>query len=346
MNVKISKTAVFYVVSIPLLLILMIYSYTVGVANISIGDALAVAFSKLPFVGGNFDISHISNAHLTILTNLRLPRVLLAAVSGMSLAVVGAVFQGLFQNPLAEPYVLGISSGASLGATIAIVLGLNTFFGFFSIVSLYASAAAILTVLFVMVIAGVRGDRMSTVLLTGISIGFFASSVSTVLMVLNQDKIKTVTMWSMGSFTSATWDKVAATVPLSIVGLCVICVFLRELNAISIGEDSAKSFGISVYAVRRILIITGSAMVALTVAAAGIVGFVGLIVPNALRRIFGANFRKIIPASAVTGAIFLLVCDTLARVLFAPSEIPAGSITAFFGTPFFIFLALRRRGQG
>ncbi len=324
---------IFYTICWAVLAVSLLVSYLVGVSGIPILDALTLNASKL------------SNAQLTILMNLRLPRTIIAATAGMCLGVVGAVFQGLFQNPLAEPYVLGISSGASLGATIAIVLGLNGVMFIFSGVALFAAVGAIGTVLIVLAVAGMKGNRNTTVLLTGISISYFAASISTVITVLNADKIRTVTLWSMGSFTSSTWDKVIALVPLSLVGLVVIFIFLRELNAIAAGEKQARGLGVSVGTVRIILILTSTIMVGLSVAASGIIGFVGLIVPNGLRRVLGADFRRVVPASALVGAIFLVWCDTIARVLFAPSEIPAGVVTALIGTPCFVYLAVKGRGR-
>ncbi len=339
-----NKTSV-YLLSAVLLVLVMTFSYTQGVADISLWKALSVLMSKLPFVGRLFDVSDVSQSHLTILVNLRLPRTLLAAASGMSLAVVGAIFQGIFRNPLAEPYVLGISSGSSLGATLAIVAGLSARFWVFSGPSTAAALGGLITVAVVMAASGKRPSTGRT-LLTGIAISYFTSSLSTVLVVLSPDKIKTVTLWAMGSFSNSSWEKVISTIPLSILGLMVICLFLRDLNAISADEDQAKTLGVPVGAVKLALIATGTIMVGLSVAAAGIVGFVGLVVPNAVRKITGADFRRIIPVSAFWGAGFLVICDTLSRILFSPSEIPVGAVTALVGSPVFVYMLISGRERG
>ena len=333
-----------FAASAALLLILMFVSYMSGIANISAGVAIRAFFCRWPLIGQWFDVSDISNGHMIILLNVRLPRVLTGALTGMCLAVVGASFQGLFMNPLAEPYVLGVSAGASLGATIAMVFGLNTFFLFFSPVSFFAMLGALAAVGIVIVISEIKGGmRSANLLLTGISIGFFTNSISTMLVVLNADKLKMVTLWAMGSFNASSWPKTLALLPVAILGILILMIFAREMNAIATGEEAAMSFGVPVHLVRLIVIVTGAVMIAGTVASAGMVGFVGLIVPNAARMVVGPDYKKLLPLSALLGAGFLTLCDMVARTVFAPSEIPAGAITALIGAPFFVYMILRQR---
>ena len=330
--------------SAALLLFFMILSYMSGIANISIPAAIRAFASRLPFVGSMIDVSDISSGHMTILWQVRMPRVLTAALTGATLAAVGAAFQGLFMNPLAEPYVLGVSAGASLGATIAVVLGLNTFFWFFSPVSFFAMLGALLAVGVVLLIAEIKGGmRSANLLLTGISIGYFTNSISTMLIVLNSDKLKTVTLWAMGSFNASSWPKTIVFLPIAILGIAVLMVFARELNAIATGEDAARSFGVPVHIVRLIVILTGAIMTAGAVASAGMIGFVGLIIPNMARMLVGPDYRRLLPVSVILGAGFLTLCDMLARTAFAPSEIPAGAITALIGAPFFVYMILKQR---
>ena len=327
-----------------LLLILMFISYMSGIASISAGDAVRAFFCRWPVIGRWIDVSDISNGHMIILLNVRMPRVLTGALTGMCLAVVGASFQGLFMNPLAEPYVLGVSAGASLGATIAMVMGLNTFFLFFSPVSFFAMLGALAAVGIVIVISEARGGmRSANLLLTGISISFFTNSISTMLVVLNADKLKMVTLWAMGSFNASSWQKTIALLPVAVIGFLVLMIFAREMNAIATGEEAAMSFGVPVHLVRLIVIATGALMIAGTVASAGMVGFVGLIIPNAARMVVGPDYKRLLPVSALLGAGFLTLCDMFARTVFAPAEIPAGAITALIGAPFFVYMILRQR---
>ena len=332
------------VASVALLFVLMVASYMSGIADISVSAALRAFFCRVPFLGNMIDTSDISSGHITILLNVRMPRMLTAAMTGMCLAAVGAAFQGLFMNPLAEPYVLGVSAGASLGATVAVVLGLQSFYLFFSPVSFFAMIGALLAVGVVLLISEMKGGMRSiNLLLTGISIGYFTNSISTMLVVLNSDKLKTVTMWAMGSFNASSWPKTIALVPVAVLGVIVLLVFARELNAIATGEEAAKGFGVPVHVVRLIVIAVGALMVAGTVAAAGMVGFVGLIIPNMARMIVGPDYRRLLPLSAILGAGFLTLCDMLARTVFAPQEIPAGAITALIGAPFFVYMILKQR---
>ncbi len=329
------KLNIFLLIS---LVLLSFASYIVGVADISFKDACRVLFA--------FDtdsLSDISKSHITILRNIRLPRVINCIAVGMGLSVVGSVFQSLFKNPLAEPYILGLSSGASLGAAIAIVYSFDYYFLVFSGASILAIIFSVLTIVFVLFAYGITKRNTITLLLIGSSISLFCSSITTVLISINPDKIKNITLWSIGSFSNTGWQKVFINLPIVIIGIIIIYSFSRELNAISVGESDAKSFGISVKKSTYILVITSSIIVAATVASAGIIGFVGLIIPNLVRMISGADFKKLLPTSVLMGGILLLFCDTLGRVIFAPSEIPVGAITAFIGAPFFLFIILTRR---
>lgn len=342
MKNKWEKT-IFYSFLLLVLLLLMAMSYTIGTVSISKVDAIQLVFSKLPIIRNFVSPPEISSGQITILLNLRLPRVLLSFFCGGALAVVGAVFQGIFSNPLAEPYVLGVSSGASLGATIALILFGETMFFSFSTTSIFASVGAILTVFLVLTLSSLHGGKMSTMLLTGIAFSYFASSVSTILMVLNEDKIASVTLWSIGSFTNSSWDKVKLVIPALLIGLAILFFFYKELNALSLGEELAISLGVPLITTRYILITVSTIMVAVTVASSGIIGFVGLIVPSFVRMITGSNYKSLLPTSFLVGGIFLITCDTVARLL---NEIPAGAITALIGTPIFIFLAIKyAKGQ-
>ena len=280
--------------------------------------------------GGGNETSRI------ILLSLRLPRVLQAAVVGAGLAVVGCFFQGLFRNPMADPYVLGMSSGAAFGATIAIIAGLGVLG-----VSSAAFCSALATVYVVYMIAK-SGPKiaMTAMLLAGITISACMYSVISLLMLFNHDELSNIVFWTMGSFSLVSWNDLLFSSPLILAGIGIMYVFARDLNAIITGEEIAEHLGINTELVKKVVLLTGSFITAASVSIGGIIGFVGLIVPHICRLLVGPDNRVLVPFSALFGAIFLVVADTLARTLLAPAEIPVGIITAICGGPFFLYLLI------
>jgi iron complex transport system permease protein len=314
-----------------LLAVIVSVSISLGGADMSISSSLKALF----FLG--------DNNQEKIIWAIRLPRILTALITGGGLAMVGAVFQGLFRNPMADPFVLGISSGAALGATIAIVLGVSVPFIGFTGISLFAFAGALLTMITIFMIARARGSLDSTtLLLSGIALNFFASSIIYLFMFIRYDKMKQILMWTFGSFSTSSWDKLLMIVPIIISGMIVLR-FARDLNGIMTGETQARSFGVDVDRARIAIILTSTFMIGVLVATSGIIGFVGLMIPHLLRIVIGADFKKLLPLSFLYGSLFLLACDTLARVVVKPAELPIGAITALFGAPFFIFLLIRKK---
>jgi len=334
----------FFIASFIILVLIIIVSSTIGVADISFIDSLKIMVSNIPVLGSSIDVESIRQSHRFIVLNVRLPRILLATLVGIGLSVVGATFQAMFKNPMADPYILGISSGASAGATIAIVVGFGAVVGGLNITMLLAFLGAVLTVLLVYNIARV-GNRVTTLglILAGIAVGLFLSSVVSMLMFFNRDDIEKIVMWTMGSVSAATWNKVAILTPVVVVGSIVIWAYARDLNAMSIGDETAKSLGIEVERVKKILLTVSSLIVACCVSTSGVIGFVGLIVPHTIRLIVGSDQRALLPFSSVAGAIFMVVCDTLARNLIPPAEIPVGAVTSLFGAPFFILVLYRNK---
>ena len=331
-------------VAFIVLVFLIIVSGTMGVANISFIESLKIMVSKIPWVGRLVDDENISKSHRLIVLNVRMPRIFLSALVGAGLSIVGSTFQGMFRNPMADPYILGISSGASVGATIAIVLGLGGMVGGLGVITLFAFLGAILTALVVYNIARV-GNRVTTLglILAGVAVGFFLSAVVSMLMFFNRDQIEKIVMWTMGSVSAATWSQVGILLPVVAIGSVVIIAFARELNAMSTGEETAKSLGIEVEKVKKILLAVSALVIACCVSTSGVIGFVGLIVPHLIRLVLGSDQRVVVPFSAVAGAIFMVACDTLARNLIPPSEIPVGAVTSLFGAPFFIFMLVRNK---
>lgn len=287
----------------------------------------------------DFDRGEILNS--PIFWQLRLPRVLLSVVVGAVLSVCGAAYQSIFRNPLTDPYVLGVSSGASLGAAVAILVGLEAYLWG---VGGCALVAALLTVLLIYKIASI-GNRMhtTTLLLTGVCLTLLISAVISFLMVLNHEKMDSIIFWTMGSFGSATWTDVVIVAPVAVVGVGVVLYYSRDLNLLLAGSEAARSMGVEVERVKRMLLLFTTLMVAFAVSSCGVIGFVGLIVPHAVRLVAGPDNRRVVPYSIVCGALFVLVCDTLARTMLRPSELPVGSLTSIVGAPLFIYLLYRNK---
>lgn len=285
-----------------------------------------------------------------IIEQLRIPRALLAAGIGLLLAVCGTATQGLFRNPLADPSLIGVSAGAAAGASIVIVL-LNhlqwTLFGL-SLVSLGAFTGGMLVVLFVYRLATRSGvTSVSTMLLAGIAFTFFAGSISSVFeFIADNEMLRRISLWRMGGLDAADFTRVSI---IAVVSVAVIGVLYQQrlaLNAMLLGESEARHLGIDVDKVKKIIVISVAAGVGASVAVAGTISFVGLVVPHMVRMVVGPNHRYMIPLTACLGAIIILLADTAARTIIAPTELPVGLLTAFIGAPIFISLLRRRQEYG
>ena len=317
-------------------LALVCLACTLGAARLGLREILGILGDRL----SGREIQNRSAG--VILLKLRLPRVLLSYIVGAALSVSGACMQGVFQNPMAEPGLLGVSSGAAIGAAIAMIFNLQASWLGFGAVSLFAFAGGTLAVLLVLGIARTRG-RTSTLslLLSGIAVSSFLSAVLAGLLTLNHEKMESVYLWTMGSFTTASWSKLAAAAPVTLVGTLFLLVFARDLNALQLGDGEARLLGISPAAVRALALGVATLMTATAVSLSGVIGFVGLMAPHAVRALTGPDHRSLLPLSALTGGLFLLVADTLARTLLPPVELPVGVVTSFFGGPFFLILLKR-----
>ncbi|MDA8233511.1 MAG: iron ABC transporter permease [Clostridia bacterium] len=327
-----------------LLLVSGIISITIGAVGVSPWTVFSLLIYKVPVIGNQLVTPWWSETIETIIWNLRVPRTLLAAFTGMSLAVAGAAFQGLLRNPLAEPYTVGVSSGAALGAALVIILGLGS--GFFGLLLLPIAAftGAFATILGVYRIAALNGRfDTETLILAGVALSSFLTAILSFLMTLAQDSLKQLIYWLMGSFATGGWDHVLAILPYLIIGFTLIWMNYRELNILTLGEESAGQLGINVERTKLILLFSATLMAGGAVALAGTVGFVGLVVPHVVRLLLGPDHRVLIPAAALTGGIFLVVADTVARTVMAPVELPVGVITAFLGAPFFAYLLRKHR---
>ncbi|GAA4655144.1 iron ABC transporter permease [Anaerocolumna aminovalerica] len=335
------------IVLIFILILCIAISASFGSADLSVTDSLKIIASRIPYLGKYINLSVITEANPNypkIVWQIRMPRILLAGFAGCGLSVVGAAFQGLFRNPLADPHILGVSSGAAVGATIAMLSGIGFGFLGLGVIGTFAFIGAILTAFIVYRLSCV-GNKLPVVniLLTGTVVSTMLSSIISLLMTFNHDKIEKVYLWTMGSFSAATWDKVLFLAVFTVACCGVITVFSRELDVLTTGNDTAESLGINTARIKKILIIAASLQVGACVSVSGIIGFVGLVIPHCIRIISGSKHKVLLPLSGLGGAIFLIICDTIARNAVAPSEIPVGVITAMLGTPYFIYLLQRNK---
>lgn len=334
-----SRTQIVTALSIVALLTASLAGILIGPAAIDVGDVLAL-------LGGGPGAE--TTWQQTIIWQVRLPRVLTGALVGAALAVSGAVLQGLFRNPLASPSVLGVSSGASLGAVIAIFFGLAAT----NVWALPTGAftGALLTLFAVYTMATHRGHTpLATLLLAGIAVGAFNTAMGSFLIAIAMQTWevgRTIIYWTMGGLDGSTWDHVKLISPVLVIGLAVILLHQRELDAMLIGEVHAAATGVDVPRTRILLLIATALLTGAAVAVAGGIGFIGLVVPHIVRLMAGPRHRALLPLSAIVGATILVLADLLIRGLLAEHNIPIGVITAAMGAPFFLFLLLRQQGRG
>jgi iron complex transport system permease protein len=277
----------------------------------------------------------------SVIVDIRVPRVALAVIVGASLATAGVVMQGIFANPLAEPGLVGVSSGAAVAAVVAIALGL-TAIGFW-VLPVAAMIGGLLVTGGVYIMARVDGrTEVVTLILTGIAVNAFAGAlIGLVMSVADDAQLRSITFWTLGSLSAATWSTVLLVLPLAVVGLGLAPRLAASLDLLALGENGAAHLGVDVERLRRVAIVLTALLTAAAVAVAGIIGFIGLVVPHALRLVLGPGHRLLLPAAALAGATLLVLADLVARTAAAPREIPLGVLTALIGSPVF-FLLLRR----
>ena len=326
-----------------LYLLLFLTSLGSGASDTS----LWTAFSR--WLGGGTDSLPLRDR--VVIWDIRLPRVVLGSLIGASLAVSGAVMQGLFRNPLADPGIVGVGPGAGLGAITVIVLGntvLEPVIGIFGIYALPLAAffGGIVSTLLLYRVATRRGQTsIATMLLAGIALGALAGALSGILVYAADDQeLRDLTFWGLGSLAGASWAKIWAAGPIILAALAAAPFLARGLDAMVLGEASANHLGIRVQRVKNCAILTVAAATGASVAVAGGIGFVGIVVPHLLRLTIGPEHRYLLPASALLGACLLLVSDATSRMVVAPAELPIGIVTATLGAPFFLWILLRQRG--
>lgn len=336
-----TKRKVTILIMLAALLLVMIVGVASGSTYISPGEVLRVILGKWGILRG-VDTQSPNEA---IVYLVRFPRVVVACLVGAALAVSGAVLQGMFRNPMADPGILGVSSGAGLGAVIALALGLTAQSMYF--LPLFASVGALVTVIIIYLLS-VRDGKIPTLtlILSGIAVSTFIGAITNIVLTkMDEYQIKTFVFWTVGGLRDRVWEH-AGMIALPVL-ICVLILmgFARDLNIMLLGEEEAQSVGLNPSRTRKLLLVFASITTALAVSVSGPIGFIGLIVPHMLRLITGPDYRILIPASAFGGAIFLVLCDIISRVL--PSgEIGVGIVTALIGAPYFLYLLAKARKEG
>ena len=340
-----SRWKIILVALVLALFLTLIVSLNIGYASISFSQILAILGKQIPFLSGTINSASISPSSQAIIILIRLPRVLAAALVGAGLAAAGVIYQGIFRNPMADSYLLGASAGASVGYSIAVlyVSSALTIVGL-GIAQTFAFIFALLTVFLVLFISRV-GHRIpiTTLLLSGVVVNIFLLAMETLMELHSGQALTGIIAWLAGGFSDIVWLQVWAVMPFVIIGIAITFFFTRDLNMLSMGDETAQHLGVNTEKVRQLLLVIASLMTAAAVAISGVIGFVGLIIPHMTRLAIGPDHRILLPASAVVGAMFLVICDAVARVATGASELPVGVITALVGTPFFIYLLRRRK---
>lgn len=325
-----SKKVIAYFVSLFLLGGAVVLGVTVGTVSIS------------PVVIWN---PASDEGAANILWNIRMPRVVLAGLVGAALAIAGAAFQGLLKNPLADPYTLGVSSGASVGAVMTLFFGISIpFLGIYTL-PVMSMLGALVTMLAVMAFAKLvdKAMKMETVILTGIIFSSFLGSLISLMIALTGEELRQIIGWLLGSVSMRGWPFVQMALPFILIGSFILWLNRRELNAMLFGEERAQHLGVDVKKRKMMILISGSVLTGAAVAVSGTIGFVGLVVPHMVRLVWGSDHRHVLPLSFINGAALLIVCDLVSRTIISPTELPIGVITAFIGAPVFAFIFFRQR---
>jgi len=329
MKLLIQKPVIFISLSAMLLAIIAIYMLTIGTASIPVHTVLSIILEKLLGIHNQ----DIPTTQQTIVWNFRGQRIALAMIVGSGLAVSGTCFQTMFKNPLADPFILGVSSGAALGASIAIVTGRTDCM----IVLAFTGAILSLAMVYFLGQQSMHNSSDQQLLLAGIACGAMLNAMLSALMALNSQQMQMIVFWLMGSLTNYV-DTLMPVFVIVSIGVMVVMLFARDLDVMALGDEDARFLGVDVDKVKPLLLIVTSLMTGACVSVSGIIGFIGLIVPHIVRKIVGTTHLVILPLSAIFGAIFLLLADGLTRMVPLMSGIPVGVVTALFGSPFFLYI--------
>jgi iron complex transport system permease protein len=350
-NAYIQRTSRWKFILILLILALfatVIVSLNVGYAQISFTDILTILGKRIPFLNSLVDSSLVKPTDESIILQIRLPRILAGVLVGAALAASGVLYQGVFKNPMADSYVLGVSAGAAVGASFSILFGVSSIVFGLRLVQVAAFLGSLFAMFLVYNISRV-GSRVpvTTLLLCGIAVNFFLFAVVGLMEVIAGDELHAIVFWLVGGFSNVLWRDIWAVLPFIIIGTVAAYFYARDLNLLAMGEDTAQHLGVNVERAKLVLLVLASLITGAAVSISGLIGFVGLMIPHATRLVIGPDHRILLPTSTIIGAIFLVICDDLARVVATPFastlELPVGIITMLFGAPFFILLFRKKK---
>lgn len=324
-------------------IIVLLFGIGIGSIYVPPLDILNIILNKL----FNTNLSNnISNTSISILWNLRLPRALLAFIVGGALAVSGTVMQSVLKNPLASSYTLGVSSGASVGAGLVIITGFTIpFLGMFTL-PLVGLSCGLLTVFLAVSFASRIDKNMenNTIILVGMVFSLFINAVLTLMTAMSKEHLEQITFWQMGSFSLKEWSNVFVLLPIVILGVLLLIRYSRELDIMTFGEEQARSIGVDIQKIKWLLLGISAALTGSAISFVGVIGFIDLIAPHVVRKIFGSSHKIVIPMSMLFGGAFMVLADLVARTIISPSELPVGSITALIGAPFFTYVYFKKKG--
>lgn len=332
-----------YSLLIVILLITIVLSIGIGSVVIYPQDIFLSLITLIPI----FDYqSDISESLIVIINQIRLPRIILAGIVGFSIALSGATFQSIFKNPLADPYLIGAASGSALGATIVLMIIGPVILIQVSILPLASFLGGIVAVgITVMISFYSRSMSSNTLILSGIAVGALANALTSLIIISSNPDVRPLLSWLLGSFNTANWDKVLIIIPYVLISTILLFRYRRIMNIIQSSDSEAQLVGVEVNKTKYILIVISTLLTAIAVSVSGIIGFVGLVAPHAVRLLWGYDYKYLIPCSALLGSIILILADTIGRTILYPQELPVGVITAFIGAPFFIFLIIKGRSS-
>jgi iron complex transport system permease protein len=336
------KKAVFIISGIFVLIALALAAVSLGAASLSMKEISRAVIAKIvPFL--EIESSHLASA---IVWDLRLPRIAMAIIAGMGFGISGATMQGILRNPLVSPFTLGVSAAAGFGAALAIVIGAGIVHGGQLLIVSNAFIFALIAVMLVFFLSRLRGISSETIILSGIAVMYLFSAMTSFLQyTATAEQLSNVVFWLLGSLAATSWINVFIVLCVVMIALPFLIRYSWDINAISVGDETAITLGANIKMVRIVSMIFSTLIAASIICFTGVIGFIGLVAPHITRMIIGSDYRFLLPASGLVGALLLLGSDTLARTVFMPSELPLGVMTAFIGVPFFVYILITRRRQ-
>lgn len=340
------KIVKYTIILLIILIALIVLSSAIGAANLSIKLTLKTLGSIIPGIKNLIDASDISPQDIKVIFDIRLPRIFMAIIVGIALSSSGVIFQGVFRNPMADPYIIGVSAGAAFGATIGLLFAGNIKLISLSATSIFAFLGAIGTTFLIYNISKIKGKiSVLTLLLSGVALSSLLTSIISFIMIYRTQDLAKVYFWIMGGLSNSSWTNFMTIMPVIVIIMAASSFFMRDLNVMSLGDERANQLGVQTEKLKQVLLILASIMAAAAVSVSGIIGFIGLITPHIMRMIVGPDHKILYPTAAISGGIVLLLSDTIARIILSPREIPVGIITSIIGVPFFIYLLVKSKKQ-